>query len=272
MIILAAAIVVTGGTVGDDKPAYPHGKYMGNCSLCHDGDSKSPARISEEFDHAELGMALRGSHTGLDCRSCHTSLDFTRADRACVACHSDPHVNEFGADCERCHTSRSFIDRSRMARAHRATRFPLRGAHLSVECEDCHRLSSPGNLQWAKTPVTCVSCHLEEYQATSSPSHQEAGYSTACEECHSPTQWGRALPDVDHDGLYFPIYRGRHRNEWDGCDTCHTNPSDYSQFTCFNCHAHDRATMDERHDDESGYIYDSQACYECHPDGRAEGD
>jgi hypothetical protein len=28
--------------------------------------------------------------------------------------------------------------------------------------------------------------------------------------------------------------------------------------------------MDDEHNDVNGYIYESNACYECHPDGQAD--
>jgi hypothetical protein len=28
--------------------------------------------------------------------------------------------------------------------------------------------------------------------------------------------------------------------------------------------------MNNEHDDVGGYVYESQACYSCHPDGRAD--
>jgi hypothetical protein len=28
--------------------------------------------------------------------------------------------------------------------------------------------------------------------------------------------------------------------------------------------------MDDKHREEGGYVYESNACYSCHPDGRAE--
>ena len=42
------------------------------------------------------------------------------------------------------------------------------------------------------------------------------------------------------------------------------------QFSCFGCHPHsDQAKTDEKHQGETGYAYDSQACYNCHPRGDA---
>jgi hypothetical protein len=39
-------------------------------------------------------------------------------------------------------------------------------------------------------------------------------------------------------------------------------------FSCLTCHS--RGSTDEKHGGVSGYRYDSAACYNCHPQGRAE--
>lgn len=256
-----------------DEPDYPHGEWEDDCSLCHEDTGWTPVKISPEFKHGKRGFPLRGAHKSEECRACHTNLEFDQASDACVSCHVDPHRNEFGPDCARCHSPRSFIDRRQMARAHVETRFPLRGTHNTVDCEDCHQLSSPGNLQWVKTPVDCVSCHLDDYQSATAIDHVALNFPTTCEDCHTPTVWGRATTDFDHDGLYFPIFSGVHRNRWNSCSTCHVNPSDINDFSCFGCHPHsDPMETGNDHSGVGGYMYDSQACYSCHRDGRAEDD
>jgi hypothetical protein len=300
----------------------PHGDLDADCALCHTFEGFVPAVIDAEFDHGAMGFALRGGHSGAQCRHCHETLEFGMADPSCVTCHMDVHRGEFGTDCERCHTPRNFIDRTRMIREHSTTRFPLNGTHLSIDCEDCHVPGERGILQYVNTPWECVSCHLEEYQSTVDPDHEAAGLPTDCQLCHNTQIWSGARfnhtlipPDAecrdchledylatsdpnhqttgfpetceichntrawspasfeDHDTQYFPIYSGVHRNRWDACSDCHVNPADFSDFTCFTCHPHNEQRMDNVHEGEvPGYIYDSQACYACHPDGRADDD
>jgi len=300
----------------------PHGKFDKDCRLCHSFEGFSPARIGPEFDHADGGFPLKGSHAGAQCRHCHKTLEFGLADPSCVTCHMDVHRGELGTDCERCHTPRNFIDRTRMIREHSTTRFPLNGTHLSVDCEDCHVPGERGILQYVNTPWQCVDCHLEEYQSVEDPNHVEIGFPTDCQLCHSTQIWSGARfnhtlipPDAecrdchledylattepnhqevnfpetcdlchntrswdqgefeDHDAEYFPIYSGVHRGRWDACSDCHFDPSDYSEFTCFNCHNHNQERIDGIHEGEvDGYVYDSNACYACHPDGRADDD
>jgi hypothetical protein len=71
----------------------------------------------------------------------------------------------------------------------------------------------------------------------------------------------------DHDDLFFPIYSGKHDGEWDECSDCHTEPTNYSVFSCITCHEHNQSEMDNEHREVSGYVYDSDACYNCHPNG-----
>ena len=74
------------------------------------------------------------------------------------------------------------------------------------------------------------------------------------------------VPMFDHDAPFFPIYSGAHRGRWTSCSSCHTTASSYKAFTCLTCHA--QTEMDGHHRGLSGYRYESQACYTCHPNGR----
>jgi hypothetical protein len=51
------------------------------------------------------------------------------------------------------------------------------------------------------------------------------------------------------------------------CTDCHLT-SNYREFSCLDCHAHEKTSMDNEHRDVSGYTYNSQSCYGCHPQGR----
>ncbi len=115
-------------------------------------------------------------------------------------------------------------------------------------------------------PTECVSCHQDDYNGTTDPNHRTAGFPTDCTQCHTTSSWEGA--EFDHDAQYFPIYSGEHRGKWDACSDCHTNPNNYADFNCLNCHPHsDRAETDDDHDEVSGYQYDSRSCYQCHPRG-----
>ncbi len=113
-----------------------------------------------------------------------------------------------------------------------------------------------------------MGCHLDDYNNTDDPDHQAAGFPTTCEDCHNTNDWEDA--EFDHDSMYFPIYSGRHEGEWDECADCHVVPADYGVFECIFCHEHNQPDTDEEHEDVGGYVYESQACYNCHPNGEED--
>ncbi len=276
--VAAAALLflLSGGTWADTPPPRvetekPHGPKIGECSLCHQAEAWTPARISPKFDHARLGFPLEGAHARTPCRACHASLNFSeaRSKKTCVACHQDVHLGELGDDCARCHTPRTFLDRARMSRAHLATRFPLVGAHLATDCESCHKNAPQGHNSYVNTPTECVACHLSDYNATTDPSHQASGFSQDCQECHKPTLWSAARWTA-HDSLYFPIFSGAHKGRWALCTDCHFAAPSYSQFSCILCHAHsDQTQITSNHAGVPGFQYTATSCYTCHPTGSA---
>jgi hypothetical protein len=110
----------------------------------------------------------------------------------------------------------------------------------------------------------CIACHQNDY----SSEHSGTGFPTTCLLCHTNDSWDDANFE-DHDSFYFPIFSGTHRGRWSGCETCHTNANDFGDFTCFACHDHRQSEMDEQHHEVPEYIYESAACYSCHPTGRS---
>jgi hypothetical protein len=136
----------------------------------------------------------------------------------------------------------------------------LAGAHVAIanQCVLCH------NGNYNSTPNTCVGCHLNDYNQTNNPPHAAAQFPTTCLNCHNQNAW---IPSTwNHDGLYFPIYSGKHQGKWNTCSDCHTNPANYAVFSCItSCHSQSSTNND--HQGVAGYSYNSDACYNCHPNG-----
>jgi hypothetical protein len=130
-----------------------------------------------------------------------------------------------------------------------------------VSCGQCH-----GDGVYAGKPVACAACHQSAYDGTTDPNHRAAGFPVTCADCHTTTTWDGAR--FDHDATFFPIYSGAHRGQWTSCASCHTNATSFASFTCLTCHR--QAETNGHHAEVGGYRYDSQACYSCHPSGRAE--
>lgn len=108
----------------------------------------------------------------------------------------------------------------------------------------------------------CQSCHIQEFLTVSEPVHVDV-YPERCVACHSSVSW-RPDDNTGHEAI-FPVSGTEH----DGltCDECHPEPARTLDFTCTECHAHERADMDDEHGGEDGYRYESSACLDCHPDG-----
>jgi hypothetical protein len=116
------------------------------------------------------------------------------------------------------------------------------------------------NGRFQGTPTDCFSCHQDDYNRAQ-PDHRASGFPTTCQNCHSTTRWEGA--SFNHP---FPL-TGPHGGR--SCGECHPNQSNFRQFTCTTS-CHPRNEMDDEHDDDDarGYVYESNACLRCHPDGR----
>lgn len=238
-----------------------------NCERCHNAAQWT----GTTFNHLEVsGFALNGAHGTIQCNQCHANNQLTGLPRVCFGCHesdfnavSDPNhrQNGFSHDCLDCHNENAWTPADF---DHNQTNFPLTGAHISVNCIDCHQSG-----QWSGVAVECFACHESDYNNTTNPGHLAAQFPTDCASCHTATAWEPA--NWDHDGQYFPIYSGKHRDEWNVCADCHINTSDYNNFECIYCHEHsNKQKVDNDHKEVNDYSYDSPSCYRCHPDGNAE--
>lgn len=252
-----------------------HAQDLPACLDCHDSAAWLPLSNTPLFDHgSDTGFPLLLKHADLDCRACHlgdTTDDlhlFRAAGEECAACHQDPHQNYWGSNCEDCHSSEAW-EISMAFRRHESTLFPLIGAHFSTNCYLCH--TEPRQIP----PTACQACHAPDFDP-GLPSHGGLDMNTDCSTCHGPTRWNQILA-INHD-VFFPIYSGNHRGEWDSCSNCHTNAADYQTFTCMGSGCHSQSEMNSEHCEDgecercNGLTYpsngvDSNDCYSCHPRG-----
>ena len=239
----------------------PHEEVPFSCETCHNTADWQTVN----FDHSRTGFDLIGRHIDVDCMSCHNISNFSNINDECRSCHTDIHQSKLYPNCELCHTPAgwSIIDANQ---AHINTTFQIIGAHAKLDCGTCHQ--SEIVAEFRRPSSDCYDCHENEFLSAASPKHDLVTFGTRCEDCHSFIAWKPAT-FRDHDSK-FPIFSGAHAGVWDDCTTCHTNPATYSDFTCLVCHAHNRASMDSKHSGRSGYSYDSNACYNCHPGGRGD--
>ncbi len=245
------------------NPNHIAAQFPTDCATCHSESAWAPST----FNHNTI-YPLTGGHAIIanDCALCHPGGDYTNTPNTCAGCHT-PDFNTSAnpnhvaltlpTDCAMCHTT---------APGWAPASFPihnnyyaLNGAHTTIanDCATCH------NGNYNNTPNTCAGCHTPDYNATTNPNHTALQFSTDCTTCHTETAWAPAA--FDHDAQFFPIYSGKHKDQWNACADCHTNPSNYAEFTCTSCHVNPETN--NQHNGIGGYIYNSAACLACHPTG-----
>ncbi|MCF7800841.1 MAG: hypothetical protein K9N34_02360 [Candidatus Marinimicrobia bacterium] len=264
-----------------------------NCNLCHIDNQWSG--ISTDCFGANCHASTYGETSqpvhsdqvwnAEDCEICHTPIAWTPSVwshanvTTCMPCHTadkaaaqDPPHADFPDDCAQCHATNAWSP-AEFDHSETQTGFALTGAHQNTDCTVCHA----DGYDPPPTPRSCADadCHLADYNATTNPNHASSDFPMDCESCHTTTQWEGA--DFDHDGMYFPIYSGEHRNEWDACSDCHTNTSNYADFTCFGGGCHNVAEENAEHCEDgcescNGFTYPATGvtaadCLFCHPNG-----
>jgi hypothetical protein len=242
------------------------------CSRCHSPASWLVSNITEL--HLLSRFPLLGAHWVADCKDCHKSESLVRFDVLgvnCIDCHREnyeattqpDHIQAgFSESCINCHSINAF---QWGGAGFNHGFFPLTGGHSQTACADCH---TGGN--YTSLSKECFSCHQTDYNNSANPKHSELGFPVNCELCHTTDPGWKPASYKEHDSKSFPIYSGKHNGEWNACTDCHTISSNWSAFSCLNCHEHNKTSMDKEHSGEGGYSYDSASCYRCHPRGTAD--
>jgi hypothetical protein len=191
------------------------------------------------------------------CEKCHLPFDKTAQNQLCLSCHEDiaadldtasgAHGKTFvrkGTQCRQCHTDhrgRAFdiVALDAAVFRHEGTDYPLTGAHVAVDCEQCHAKDETPR----SAPSDCKACHEVD-----DPHRGSLGLQ--CGTCHETANWTGGK--FDHSTTEFPL-RGAHRET--ECAGCH--PSERYAETpepCVGCHR-----VDDAHDGERG-----ERCGDCH--------
>jgi len=220
------------------KDDHHTGQFGTDCGKCHVPDDWKQAT----FDHNLSPFKLVGAHATVDCAACHVNNVFQGTPQDCHSCHSkdDHHNGQFGTDCGACHTPDAWLPATF---DHSKSAFPLTGAHLTLQCTQCHV-----NNVFTGTPTTCVSCHAQ-------PAYHLGLFGTGCATCHTTGGWSPALFKGPHA---FPIRHGGART----CRNCH--PANLMTWTCYSCH--NQAEMIAKHRGEG--ITNISNCIGCHPSGQ----
>ena len=199
----------------------PHKGRLGQtCEGCH---SEETWRRVKPFDHSKTKFSLVGAHGEVACANCHAGERYKDLPRTCISCHrlQDKHAGRYGSRCETCHAPSKWPT---IGFSHdKATKFPLRGGHAKLACEQCHS----GDLYRDKLAVACVSCHRKD-----DPHGGQLG--SNCQQCHKETGWRQKVA-FDHDLTRFPLI-GLHAVV--PCENCHRSQSfKDTPRACASCHA-----------------------------------
>ncbi len=253
----------------------------GTCWNCHQKDfERAPNHVVKNYPRT--------------CETCHNTASYRGAmfnhnavpgaTGACYTCHAADYqrgpghvANSFSQSCQTCHNTNTWQGASfdhnslsggagncaschmpeyQTAPNHAAMSFPQ-------SCQNCHNTNTWTGATFSHSALpggagTCYTCHSADYQRA--PSHVAMSYPQTCQNCHATTQWTGA--SLNHP---FPL-TGNHNVS---CTSCHAG-GNTATFTCLTCHAHAQPAMDDKHQNRNGYSYNSQACYNCHPNGRGD--
>lgn len=112
------------------------------CGDCHGQTDWYPSTFGISRHASETSFPLVGAHLATPCSSCHVNPlgagQFVTDGSSCASCHAEnqPHGAQFAErGCDDCHVEETFRIRNF---DHEVTAYPLRGAHVSVTCAECH--------------------------------------------------------------------------------------------------------------------------------------
>lgn len=149
-----------------------NGSFGKSCQECH---SEKGWKITKDF---HKNFTLTGVHYTLSCNECHTnSRTLSGMSQRCNVCHAKDDIHS-GAlpNCQECHRQQFW---EVTGFKHSLTSFPLRGAHRTLDCMECHR-----NGTYKGLISTCASCHLQQGLAVTVPLHSGFSNINQCNACH----------------------------------------------------------------------------------------
>ncbi|MBK9550045.1 MAG: hypothetical protein IPO52_13310 [Gemmatimonadetes bacterium] len=242
-------------------PPHASAGFSTECTTCH-----TTARWQGgTFNHSTTQFPLTGGHLTATCASCHADGVYRGKSQNCVSCHRTNYdatrtpahaAAGYTTDCTACHTTTQWLGATFN---HTTTRFPLTGGHLTATCASCH-----ADGVYRGKPTTCISCHRTNYDATRTPAHAAAGYSTDCTTCHTTTQWLGA--NFNHSTTRFPL-TGGHLTAT--CASCHADGVYRGKSTaCLSCHQADFTRTTTPPHAAAGFATD---CTTCHTTTRWQG-
>jgi hypothetical protein len=202
-----------------------HAKFEKKCDKCHSGFDRMKQDKQCMECHKEIAADIkktRGFHGKIQ------GMD----ERECRSCHSD----HLGRDADIVQLDTELFD-------HDKTEFKLAGAHLTADCNECHKKVGV----YRMPERSCHDCHEND-----EPHKKRMG--KKCENCHIEGAWLPAF--YDHSKTRFKL-KNAHREA--ACYNCHVNERyDNTPRNCYFCHH-----LDDVHKGDRGI-----RCHDCHTDAR----
>lgn len=240
--------------LGDKCLSCHHDEHRGqlktDCLSCHNMNGWKPA---PDFDHNKTKYKLTGKHRNVKCEKCHKSVTDNKFSddnsylkfsplkfNSCLNCHTDIHKNKFGSNCTKCHNTSGWANYSQKNFDHKKTKYPLKGEHKKLQCEQCHK---PGKPLKIKKFNECKDCHRDTHRGQFNGRIQKG----ACEECHTvngflPSTFTTAM----HEKCDYPL-EGSHL-----------------AVPCFACHK--KIVFSGRREKITQFSFKSTRCIDCHRD------
>ncbi|TNJ37552.1 hypothetical protein FGF66_10390 [Chlorobaculum thiosulfatiphilum] len=219
------------------------------CASCHKPGDIGIRSVDGSALPKKAGKAL--FHRGLPangCLECHTDHKGRDAKKALRTFRHESLGANLRANCNTCHDGQKPQDKLHDS--------------ASRSCGDCHATGGwrPASFdhKLLTTRQRCIECHKRDLPTGGL--HASAG--TNCTTCHGTKAWKPA--SFNHD-RYFRLDRD-HRAS---CATCHNDPTNFRQYTCYGCHEHTPANIASEHIEEG--IRNYRNCAKCHKNSR-DGD
>lgn len=201
------------------------------------------------------GKLIQG-HAKLEekCENCHVRFDKAAQSGLCLDCHEEVaadvnrkqgyHGRIKPQPCKDCHTDHKgrearIVVLDEAAFDHRLTDYALKGKHVEVKCDACHK---PGTRHRA-APIRCNDCHRDD-------DVHKGGLGAVCQDCHTEANWKETR--FDHGKTRFKLL-GKHVDV--PCKDCHVqNKYKDLPMACIACH---------RKDDKHKALF-GEKCEACH--------
>lgn len=245
------------------------------------------------------GPLLKGHHElKKECLTCHKPFSGAGS-LQCLNCHKQNtigiknvagtllpkdaskvlfHKGVTSNSCTDCHNEHAGI---KSAKATKPFMHAALASSLQKECISCHKNQKPEDTLHRLTKENCSTCHTRKHWKPAIFDHKQLTASSGkeCIKCHTADQPNddlHHLPNVDcatchtttawkpatYDHSKYFVLDNDHRAI---CSTCHTDPSDFKKYTCYNCHEHSPSRIASEHREEG--IYNYQNCVKCHRNG-----